>query len=130
MIDSLDCHDGHVLVKGHVGVAVLPALLALIDSGYAVDDQEFLTLLVLGLVRLVMFGGRWAVLTWAAVPFVLALLVALAVLTFVPEITLWLPNLLLPEPVRSIFTVQPVPETNSDLAVSTVPLPVSPALSR
>lgn len=48
MIDSLDCHDGHVLVKGHVGVAVLPALLALIDSGYPVDDREFLTLLVLG----------------------------------------------------------------------------------
>ena len=28
LIDSLDCHDGHVLTKGHVGVAVLPALLA------------------------------------------------------------------------------------------------------
>src|SRR5207253_8380444 len=27
IIDSLDCHDGHVLVKGHIGVAVLPALL-------------------------------------------------------------------------------------------------------
>ena len=26
----------------------------------------------------------------------------LAVLTFVPEITLWLPNLLLPEPGRSV----------------------------
>lgn len=48
MIDSLDCHDGHVLVKGHVGVAVLPALLALIDSGNPVDDREFLALLVLG----------------------------------------------------------------------------------
>ena len=32
---------------------------------------------------------------------VLALLVALGVLTFVPEITLWLPNLLLPEPGRA-----------------------------
>jgi tripartite ATP-independent transporter DctM subunit len=40
-------------------------------------------------------------LAWAAVPFVLALLVALGVLTFVPEITLWLPNLLLPEPGRA-----------------------------
>jgi len=29
------------------------------------------------------------------------LLVALGVLTFVPEITLWLPNLLLPEPGRA-----------------------------
>ncbi len=48
MIDSLDCHDGHVLVKGHVGVAVLPALLALVDSGCMVDGREFLTLLVLG----------------------------------------------------------------------------------
>jgi 2-methylcitrate dehydratase PrpD len=47
-IDSLDCHDGHVLVKGHVGVAVLPALLALVDGGYAIDDQEFITCLVLG----------------------------------------------------------------------------------
>jgi 2-methylcitrate dehydratase PrpD len=49
MIDSLDCHDGHVLVKGHVGVAVLPALLALIDAAIApVNDQEMITLLVLG----------------------------------------------------------------------------------
>ncbi len=47
-IDSLDCHDGHVLVKGHVGVAVLPALLALVDSGCAVDEQEFVTALVVG----------------------------------------------------------------------------------
>ena len=48
MIDSLDCHDGHVLLKGHVGVAVLPALLALVDSGYTVDEQEFMTCLVIG----------------------------------------------------------------------------------
>lgn len=48
MIDSLDCHDGHVLVKGHVGVAVLPALLALIDSGCVVNGREFITALVLG----------------------------------------------------------------------------------
>ena len=48
MIDSLDCHDGHVLVKGHVGVAVLPALLALVDSGCVVDEREFITALVLG----------------------------------------------------------------------------------
>jgi C4-dicarboxylate transporter, DctM subunit len=43
---------------------------------------------------------KFGELTWAAMPFVLTLLVALAVLTFVPEITLWLPNLLLPEPGR------------------------------
>ncbi len=48
MIDSLDCHDGHVLVKGHVGVAVLPALLALVDGSCAVDEKEFITALVVG----------------------------------------------------------------------------------
>ncbi|MEO8396786.1 MAG: MmgE/PrpD family protein, partial [Chloroflexota bacterium] len=47
-IDSLDCHDGHVLVKGHVGVAVLPSLLALMDCGCILDDREFLACLVLG----------------------------------------------------------------------------------
>jgi 2-methylcitrate dehydratase PrpD len=47
-IDSLDCHDGHVLVKGHVGVAVLPALLALMDCGCVPDDREFLACVVLG----------------------------------------------------------------------------------
>jgi 2-methylcitrate dehydratase PrpD len=54
IIDSLDGHDGHVLTKGHAGVAVLPALLALIDSARpgevaaAIDGREFLTCLVLG----------------------------------------------------------------------------------
>ncbi len=48
MIDSLDCHDGHVLVKGHIGVVVLPTLLAFIDSGYVLDDCEFLACFVLG----------------------------------------------------------------------------------
>lgn len=47
-IDSLDCHDGHVLTKGHVGVAVLPALLALADMGCAADDRAFWTAFVLG----------------------------------------------------------------------------------
>jgi 2-methylcitrate dehydratase PrpD len=47
-IDSLDCHDGHVLVKGHVGVAVLPSLLALMDCGCVLDDREFLACVVLG----------------------------------------------------------------------------------
>ena len=28
LIDSLDAHDGHVLTKGHVGVGILPVLLA------------------------------------------------------------------------------------------------------
>jgi 2-methylcitrate dehydratase PrpD len=48
MIDSMDCHDGHVLTKGHAGVAVLAALLALVDGGCPVGGREFLTALVLG----------------------------------------------------------------------------------
>src|SRR5213594_2168373 len=47
-IDALDGHDGHVLTKGHAGVAVLPALLAAVDGGAECDGAEFLTCLVLG----------------------------------------------------------------------------------
>jgi 2-methylcitrate dehydratase PrpD len=53
-IDALDGHDGHVLTKGHAGVAILPALLALVDAAAPgetpapVDGREFLTRLVLG----------------------------------------------------------------------------------
>ena len=51
-IDAFDAHDGHVLTKGHVGVAILPALLALADlqadAAPAVDGREFLACLVLG----------------------------------------------------------------------------------
>lgn len=47
-IDSFDAHDGHVLVKGHAGVVVLPTLLAMVDSGAACDAREFITTLVLG----------------------------------------------------------------------------------
>jgi len=47
-IDSMDAHDGHRLTKGHVGVAVLPALLAYADAGAAPDGREILTSLVLG----------------------------------------------------------------------------------
>ncbi|HET6802554.1 MAG TPA: MmgE/PrpD family protein, partial [Casimicrobiaceae bacterium] len=47
-IDALDAHDGHVLTKGHGGVAVLPALLAAIDAGADCDAAEFLTCLVIG----------------------------------------------------------------------------------
>src|SRR6202043_2989572 len=47
-IDSFDAHDGHVLVKGHAGVVVLPTLLALVDSGAACDHREFIPSLVLG----------------------------------------------------------------------------------
>lgn len=47
-IDSMDAHDGHVLTKGHVGVTVLPVLLALADGGHLADEREFLTAFVLG----------------------------------------------------------------------------------
>jgi 2-methylcitrate dehydratase PrpD len=48
-IDSFDAHDGHVLTKGHAGVAVLPALLALVDAaGKPITGREFLAALVIG----------------------------------------------------------------------------------
>jgi 2-methylcitrate dehydratase PrpD len=47
-IDSFDAHDGHVLTKGHVGVAVLPAVLAFADALQTMDGQEFLTQIVIG----------------------------------------------------------------------------------
>lgn len=48
-IDSFDSHDGHVLTKGHAGVAILPALLALADaSAEPMSGPEFLTMLVIG----------------------------------------------------------------------------------
>jgi 2-methylcitrate dehydratase PrpD len=50
-IDSFDAHDGHPLTKGHAGVALLPALLAVIDAerlAERVDGREFLATLVMG----------------------------------------------------------------------------------
>lgn len=47
-IDSFDAHDGHPLTKGHSGVAVLPAILALIDDGIEADGRAILTDVVLG----------------------------------------------------------------------------------
>lgn len=46
-IDAFDAHDGHVLIKGHAGVAVLPALLAYLDGGPC-GGREFVTCVVLG----------------------------------------------------------------------------------
>jgi 2-methylcitrate dehydratase PrpD len=46
-IDALDAHDGHVLTKGHAGVAILPALLAFLE-GRDCGSGELLTCLVLG----------------------------------------------------------------------------------
>ena len=34
IIDSFDAHDGHLLTKGHAGVAVLPAALAYADGAW------------------------------------------------------------------------------------------------
>ena len=46
-IDSLDIHDGYNLVKGHIGAAVIPAVLATLgDEGTA--GQELLTAIVVG----------------------------------------------------------------------------------
>jgi len=51
-IDAFDAHDGHVLTKGHAGVAVLPALLAYLDGGVCPQSRnngrEFLTCIVIG----------------------------------------------------------------------------------
>ena len=47
-IDSFDAHDGHVLTKGHMGVAVVPTLLALIDDGIEADGRDILTAIALG----------------------------------------------------------------------------------
>ncbi|MEA2779574.1 MAG: hypothetical protein QOK29_1118 [Rhodospirillaceae bacterium] len=48
-IDSFDSHDGHVLTKGHAGVAILPGLLALADAAASPPSGlEFLTALVVG----------------------------------------------------------------------------------
>jgi len=52
-IDSFDAHDGHPLTKGHAGVAILPALLAVADaegmlSAGGLDGGELLTALVIG----------------------------------------------------------------------------------
>lgn len=47
-IDAIDAHDGHRLTKGHVGVTVVPALLACCDELARCDGPEFLTRLVIG----------------------------------------------------------------------------------
>jgi 2-methylcitrate dehydratase PrpD len=49
-IDALDIHDGSLLVKGHAGAAVVPAVLATVPvtGGRSVSGQELLTTLVVG----------------------------------------------------------------------------------
>ncbi len=47
-IDAYDAHDGHPLVKGHVGCGVLSALLAFCQAEKISDARAFLTALVVG----------------------------------------------------------------------------------
>lgn len=47
-IDSCDGHDGHAQTKGHVGVTVLPTVLALADALPGMTGREFLACIVLG----------------------------------------------------------------------------------
>ncbi|WP_250510609.1 MmgE/PrpD family protein [Caballeronia sp. GACF4] len=47
-IDSLDGHDGHALTKGHAGVTVLPALLAMTERAPGMSGREFIVQTVLG----------------------------------------------------------------------------------
>jgi 2-methylcitrate dehydratase PrpD len=48
LIDSFDAHDGHPLTKGHIGVSVLPTLLALAEPGRVRDGRDLLTSFVIG----------------------------------------------------------------------------------
>ena len=47
-IDAFDAHDGHVLTKGHIGVSVLPTLLAMGELGLIRDGRDFLGSYVIG----------------------------------------------------------------------------------
>ena len=46
--DNLDAHDGYNPVKGHIGVAVIPALLALAEQADPIGGTEALGLITLG----------------------------------------------------------------------------------
>jgi 2-methylcitrate dehydratase PrpD len=49
LIDAFDAHDGHALTKGHIGVAILPTLLAVIDAeSLTLSGRDLLTMLTLG----------------------------------------------------------------------------------
>ncbi|MFZ0547146.1 MAG: MmgE/PrpD family protein, partial [Candidatus Promineifilaceae bacterium] len=49
-IDSMDIHDGHNLVKGHAGAAVIPAVFASLslDRDGVVSGEELLTSVIVG----------------------------------------------------------------------------------
>ena len=46
--DNLDAHDGFAPAKGHIGVAVIPALVALAEQLPDLDGAEALTLITIG----------------------------------------------------------------------------------
>ena len=49
IIDSLDCHDGQKLTKGHVGCSLLPSLVAILEScEQNPAGEELLKLLIAG----------------------------------------------------------------------------------
>jgi len=47
-IDSIDAHDGHKLIKGHVGCGLLPGLIAIMEAEGKADAKELLTSIVIG----------------------------------------------------------------------------------
>ena len=47
-IDSFDAHDGHVLTKGHAGVAVWPAVLGLLQVAGSREGRALLASVVIG----------------------------------------------------------------------------------
>ena len=47
-IDSFDAHDGHVLTKGHAGVAVWPAALGLLQVAGSREGRALLASVVIG----------------------------------------------------------------------------------
>ncbi|GAA0849404.1 MmgE/PrpD family protein [Marinobacter szutsaonensis] len=47
LIDALDAHDGHVLTKGHAGVAILPGMLSLPETR-SLSGRQFLGELAIG----------------------------------------------------------------------------------
>lgn len=47
-IDSMDGHDGHRLVKGHAGAAILPAALAFLDGRPEATTHDLVTAMAVG----------------------------------------------------------------------------------
>jgi len=47
LIDALDAHDGHVLTKGHAGVAILPGMLSLPETR-SLSGRQYLGELAIG----------------------------------------------------------------------------------